>query len=98
MIRIFQERELLAAYACAAEGDQALHLMSGLYAYIRKDTPTCFKNRREIAHLFDQNKERLIATAKRLGVRVIRVEREGTASQHIDLCGKPLERARKEAS
>lgn len=67
--------------------------MAGRYAYMRDDTPSCFKGRRQIAHLFDQDKARLVRTAKRFGVRVILVEREGTHQQHIDLCGKPLERA-----
>jgi hypothetical protein len=40
-----------------------------------------------------KDKTRLIATAKRFGVRVIKVERDGQPGQHIDLCGKPLERA-----
>lgn len=92
-MKTFEQWELPAALAFAITGGQALHLMSGAFAYMRTDTPACFKGRSQLAHLFDQNKERLIATAKRFGVRVIRVEREGTERQHIDLCGKPLERA-----
>lgn len=92
-MKIFEERQIREAYAHAQEGGQALHLMAGRYAYLRDDTPSCFKGRRQIAHLFDQDKERLTRTAKRFGVRVILVEREGTHQQHIDLCGKPLERA-----
>lgn len=91
--RKFEQNELLAAYDHAAAGGQALHLMSGRFAYIRSDTPSCFKGRAHLAHLFDQDRERLIATARRLGVRVIKVERPGARGQHIDLCGKPLERA-----
>jgi hypothetical protein len=67
--------------------------MSGSFAYLRSDTPSCFKGRATIAHLFDQDLTRLVKTARRLGVRVIRVERSGTPKQHIDLCGKPLELA-----
>lgn len=92
-MKTFQQMELLSAYDHAAAGGQALHLMAERFAHIRPDTPACFKGRGQIAHLFDQNRERLVATAKRLGVRVIRVEREGTRRQHIDLCGKPLARA-----
>lgn len=95
-MKIFQQRELQAAYANAAAAGQALHLMSGSFAYRRKDTPNCFKGRDQIAHLFDQDRERLIVTARRL-VRVIREEREGTLRQHIDRCGRPLERAMAEA-
>jgi hypothetical protein len=92
-VKIFQQRELLAAYAHAAAGGQALHLMNGNFAYLQTRTPKCFHNRTVIAHLFDQNHERLIGTAKRLGVRVIKVEHAGSERQHIDLCGKPLDRA-----
>lgn len=93
-MKTFPRRQIREAMAHAAEGGQALHLMEGSFAYLRADTPSCFKGRREIAHLFDQEKTRLIATAKRFGVRVIKVERDGQPGQHIDLCGKPLERAK----
>jgi hypothetical protein len=89
----FDEREIREAIAYSLAGGQSLHLMSGRYAYLRADTPSCFKGRTQIAHLFDQNAARLIATAKKLGVRVIKVERLSTPRQHIDLCGKPLSRA-----
>lgn len=93
-MKVFQQNELLAAYAFAKEGGQALHLMAGSFAYLRKDTPACFKGRRQLAHLFDQDRKRLEATARKLGVRKILVERAGDPRrQHIDLCGKPLERA-----
>lgn len=93
-MKTFQQREIHAAFAYSIAGGQALHLMDGSFANLRADTPACFKGRRQIAHLFDEDEARLIATAKRLGVRVIKVERRGEAGrQHIDLCGKPLQRA-----
>jgi hypothetical protein len=92
-VKIFQQRELQDAFAHVAAGGQALHLMSGLFAYLRRDTPRCFKGRAQIAHLFDQDRDRLISTARKLGVRVIKVERDGARGQHIDLCGQPLNRA-----
>jgi hypothetical protein len=92
-VKTFQQREIKAAVAFAMAGGQALHLMDESFAYIRPDTPACFKQRKQIAHLFDQDRARLVTTARALGVRVIKVEREGTESQHIDLCGRPLERA-----
>lgn len=98
-MKIFQQSDLLAAYLHASEGGQALHLMSGRFAYLRRDTPSCFKGRRQIAHLFDRDAERLAKTARRLGVRVIKIEREGDPMrQHVDLCGQPLERALAEAT
>jgi hypothetical protein len=96
--RIFQLREIEAAYQFAADGGQALHLMPESFAHLRTDTPSCFKGRGEIAHLFDQNLERLTRTARSLGVRIIKVERQGSRGQHIDLCGGPLARARTQFS
>lgn len=94
LMRLFEQRQIRDAYAHAMNGGQSLHLMDGRFAYLRADTPSCFKGRRQLAHLFDQDRERLERTARQLGVRVIRVERPGTHQQHIDLCGRPLERAR----
>jgi hypothetical protein len=92
-LQVFQQRELRAAYDHSIAGGQALHLMDGSFAYQQSRTPSCFKGRKQIAHLFDMNLERLISSAKRFGVRVILTEHTGTYRQHIDLCGKPLERA-----
>lgn len=92
-MKLFQQRELKGAYAYAEMGGQALHVISGTYAYLRPGTPAVFKKQDQIAHLIDNNVERLMATARRLGVRVIKVERPQRTGQHIDLCRKPLERA-----
>ena len=92
-LKIFQEREIPAAYAWSAAGGQALHLMDGSYANMQKRTPRCFKGHKQIAHLFDLDATRLISTAKALGVRVVLVEHTGQRGQHVDLCGKPLARA-----
>lgn len=93
IVKLFQQRELKDAYAYARAGGQALHVISGTFAYLRNDTPAVFKNRKQIAHLIDNDVERLMATARRFGVRVIKVERAMREGQHIDLCGKPLDRA-----
>jgi len=95
-MKLFEERQLMEAYAHAKEGGQALHLFSdpGIYP----GCPNCFKRSRETAHLLDYNLGRLIATAKSLGVRVIKIGRKGRRGQHIDLCGKPLQRAKDQAS
>lgn len=97
-MKVFQQREIREAYQHARDGGQALHLMDGRFAYLRRDTPAVFKGRDQIAHLFDQDMNRLIATAKRLGVRVIKVEHPGTHRQHIDLCATPLTKAMAEAT
>ena len=99
-MKLFQSKELLEAYKHVAEGGQALHVWGGEavenWKKIEKRMPKVFRDAKEWGHLMDLDKERLIATAKRLGVNVIVVAQEGRRSQHIDLCGKPLERAKEE--
>ena len=95
-MKLFEERQLLQAYEYAKTGGQALHLFSDPGVY--PGCPNCFKRSREAAHLIDYNLDRLIVTARRLGVRVIKVGRKGQRGQHIDLYGKPLQKAKDEAS
>lgn len=94
----FTEREVEEAIAHAVAGGQALHLHRIIVN--PKRAPRCFveaiRRGEAIAHLFDQDAFRLRATALRLGVRVVVVERAGTAHQHVDLCGVPLRRALEE--
>ena len=81
-----------AAEEYAAEGGQGLHVWDpGPEGW--PGAPACFQKTRPWAHLFDQDHERLVKTARALGVRVIHVERIGGVGQHIDLCGVPLSRA-----
>ena len=91
----FEWREIHEAYAYAAAGGQALHCHRIIPDPDR--APECFvravRGGGEIAHLFDLNLDRLVATARSLGVRVIYVDAERTPRQHIDLCGAPLRRA-----
>lgn len=94
----FEALEIEEALGHAANGGQALHLHRIIVD--RKKAPRCFVaavDRGEfIAHLFDRDRARLVATAKRLGVKVIFVDRDGTDRQHVDLCGGPMWRAVKE--
>jgi hypothetical protein len=91
----FSKRQLREALAYSNEGGQALHLHNVIAN--PKRAPACFKRdiRKgfQIAHLFDCDRKRLIATVKMFGVTKIKVEREGEPSQHIDLCGTPLSKA-----
>ena len=89
----FEEMKIREARVYAESGGQALHLFShpGIYP----GAPQCFKRVDIAAHLFDQDVERLKETVRKLGVRVIVVSCSGTMNQHVDLCGKPLEKARK---
>lgn len=94
-MKLFQERQLKEAYEYARSGGQALHLFRNPGLWF--DAPPCFRGRNEAAHLIDYNIDRLIKTARRLGVRVIKCGRKGRAGQHIDLCGRPLQKAKEEA-
>lgn len=87
-MKLFQMREVREAIEHAMAGGQAVHL------HTLTNGHPLFTRYGEIAHLFDQNRERLIRTAQQLGVRVIKLERSGEPGQHVDLCGHPLERAR----
>ena len=89
----FPAMKITDARNYAAAGGQALHMMTGNWAR-GWGGPQCFREATEFAHLFDQDIERLKATARRFGVKRIVVSKPGTASQHIDLCGRPLERAK----
>lgn len=96
-MKLFAEKQVREAVAHAAAGGEALHVFSGriaeAIARVRR-VPACFRGHAEIGHLFDQDRPRLVATARRLGVRVVKVERAGEAGQHVDLCGQPLARAK----
>ena len=86
-------RDLKEAIAYSKDGGQALHV----HTFTMNGHPL-FRRYREIAHLFDQDARRLIATVRALGVRVVKIEKRGTDSQHVDLCGKPFLRARQIAA
>lgn len=78
----------------ADAGGQALHVWN---PDVREwpEAPSCFKRSgREWGHLLDRDAERLVATACSLGVKVIAVGRRGLRGQHIDLCGRPLRKAK----
>ena len=93
-MRGFLSRDIRAAIGHALAGHQALHLHT---VGVGAGAPGVFKNAvaggQWIAHLFDQDTDRLVKTAKRLGVRKIVVDRPGEPAQHVDLCGLPLSRA-----
>jgi len=100
MIRLFTSRQLREARQHALDGGQALHVWTPPRSNGRSEwpgAPQCFQRSRTWAHLFDQDVERLRKTARRLGVRKVLIHHEGTPQQHVDLCGKPLDRAQEEA-
>lgn len=91
----FKTMEVEEAVAYAASGGQALHCHRIIPD--RNKAPQCFVRAvdrgEEIAHLFDLDTQRLKETAKRLGVRVVFIDKAGTPGQHLDLCGAPLKKA-----
>ena len=90
MMKIFKSKHIFDAYDYVENGGVALHLFGG---YPDPKTPLCFLKTKVWGHLLDNDKNRLIKTAKELGVKKIKVSREGIRGQHIDLCGKPLQEA-----
>jgi len=90
----FESKDIAAAMDFAEAGGVALHVWKGAWPGKK---PRCFRDGQDWGHLFDMNPKRLVATARRLGVRVIKVSRIGGRGQHIDLCGKPLAKAIQEA-
>ncbi len=86
------------ARAYAIEGGQALHVWRPPSTGWSSNDPAVFRRAasagRPWAHLFDLDRDRLRRTAWRLGVRrvVLHGGRRGRPV-HVDLCGKPLERA-----
>ena len=97
-MKVFRSHELEEAIVYAAAGGQAIHLHRFIGDRVR--APACFVRAvdrgEDIAHLFDRDERRLILTAKKLGVRVVVVERSGSPRQHVDLCGAPLRKAKVE--
>jgi hypothetical protein len=94
-MRAFKCMEIDEALGHAADGGQALHLHRIIVDAAK--APRCFVaavgRGEDIAHLFDRDEARLVATVRRLGVRVVVVERRGTPRQHVDLCAGPLRKA-----
>lgn len=90
-MKAFSWRYVEQAVRYAHNGGQGLHLHRFIMS---PNAPRCFTaavNRGEpIAHLFDLNTERLVRTARQLGVKVIFIDKDETPQQHIDLCGRPL--------
>ena len=89
-MQLFKRRELRQALQYAAEGGQALfiHKWTG-----GDDSPKHFRYSQMIGKLFDHDKKRLIQAAYSLGIHIIKIDREDTEYQHIDLARTALERA-----
>lgn len=90
--QVFQQRDIREARAHALAGGIAVHL----HCFVFPNSPQCFKaavkRGEEIAHVFGQDADELKEIARAMGVRVLFIDKPGTASQHLDLCGAPLKK------
>jgi hypothetical protein len=76
----------------AESGGISLHVWKHPRGYPH-DIPKCFEQSESWGHLFCQKIELLERVARRFGVRNVVVSKIGKLRQHVDLCGKPLEKA-----
>lgn len=91
-MKYFEQRQIKEALAYAHAGGQAVHVCRSAQ-FVTMKAPAVFRRSAQFAHLFDEDVERLMKTARRLGVRIVKVERVNREGQHVDLCAKPLDRA-----
>lgn len=89
-MKLFQRNQIDEALEYASRGKQSLHIYPSLK---RMNAPKMFMRYSTWGHLLDQQPGRLRKTAKRLGVKIVKIHKPGTKSQHVDLCGRPLDRA-----
>lgn len=98
-MKLFQMRDVVEAQDYADAGGQALHVWNAEWPNLggkHTSAPTCFQRSKEWGHLLDRDTVRLVMAARRVGVKAIVIGRHGKRGQHVDLCGQPLERAKKE--
>jgi hypothetical protein len=88
---IFPDLLMPEMVAHVKAGGQALEQWDKSYTYGPR-APACFRGK-DFVKLYDQDKLRLIETARGFGVKVIKVDRPGTLYQHIDLVGAPMRKA-----
>jgi len=95
-VTVFDHSEMRQAREHSLMGGQALHIWGPPQANGQSawpGQPACFRRSRLWGHLMDQDRERLVATARQLGVKRIVVGSDGEPNQHVDLCGRPLANA-----
>lgn len=90
--RIVQFEKLIDAIRHADADGIALHVWDAAPGAF-PDAPECFKHSSRWGHLMCKDRQKLLSLAYQLGVKCIKVGRDGRSGQHIDLCGQPLQRA-----
>ena len=87
-MKLFSWREdhgdLARAKAHAADGGQALVVGVPPLRVPERSGPT------QYGYLFDQDRARLVRTARIFGVRRVKVDKPGKPGQHVNLWGSPL--------
>lgn len=95
-MKLFTAKQVRDAIAYGDAGGQALHVWSPPQNETKSfwpGAPVCFQNAGIWAHLIDRDLQRLKDTARKFGVRKIKISSQGRSGQHVDLCGRPLDRA-----
>lgn len=93
--RVFMMHEIREAFAFAASGGIALHLMGDITGDAFKNAPRVFKGRK-FGHLFGPNREALTTAAVSLGCKPEWIQKvDDPKRMHFDLVGSRLERAKK---
>lgn len=83
---LFPHNELRNAFLFAESGNQALLIAKRV------------RGKPQLARLIDHDTDRLYATARRLGLRYVHIERGGLIGQHVVFEGRPLDRAMSECA
>jgi hypothetical protein len=91
-VKLFAGQNNPEAIGHAAAGGQSLEQWPAWVTRLIPTAPRCFRGR-PFAKLYDQDADRLRATARRLGVRVVKIDRPGRPEQHVDLVGGPMRKA-----
>ena len=97
-MKIARFHNILEAIEHSESGGVALHVwkpprQNGESTWPGYDIPGCFKKSESWGHLLCCSLGQLEKTAKRLGISRVVVSKLGKRGQHVDLCGRPLEKA-----
>jgi len=91
-MKLFRRSQTREAIHYAIDGGQALQPFIKTSVFCG-GCGNFFKYPQRAARLFDQDYKRLVETIKSFGINSVHVHLEGQDKQHVDVVGKPLERA-----
>lgn len=93
-LKTFEYRDFENIVKHTEAGGLAFSVWPGSYADHDK-APRCFRGLAEYGKVYGKDAFDLEALAKKLGVKVVVIDRRGQVNQHIDICRGPFERAKK---